>query len=137
MQIGTTPGSLKSVSFWRYQLSYCCGTADAAMLLHESKDLNRRQPDLDDGGDELQQEAWHFEEAGEEVVEKVHDQALDVGAVMVLVCHDHQVAIAQLLHAAVLLQECIRIQDFADTRSERHCKTTMQLNYPQALPQEH
>jgi len=58
---------------------------------------------LDDGGDELQEEAWQLEQAGVEVVEEVHDESLDVGAVVVLVRHYHQVAVPQLLHAFVLL----------------------------------
>ena len=32
---------------------------------------------LDDGRDKLQQEARHFQERGVEVVEQVHDEALD------------------------------------------------------------
>ena len=58
---------------------------------------------LDDGRDELQQEAVDLEEGGVEVVQKVHDEALDVGAVVVLVGHDHQVPVAQLLRAVVHL----------------------------------
>ena len=37
------------------------------------------------------------------MVQKVHDEALDVGAVVVLIRHDHQVPIAQLLCAVVYL----------------------------------
>ena len=49
---------------------------------------------LDDGCDELlnkvvAQEVWPV------VVDKVDDEAFDVGAVLVLVCHDHQPAVAQ------------------------------------------
>ena len=33
---------------------------------------------LDDGRDQLQQEARHLEQGGVEVVEEVHDEALDV-----------------------------------------------------------
>ena len=58
---------------------------------------------LDDGRDELQQEARHLEQRGVEVVEEVHDEALDVRAVCVLVGHDHEVAVAQLLGALVHL----------------------------------
>ena len=59
---------------------------------------------LDDGRDELQQEARHAEQGGVEVVEEVHDEALDVRAVMVLVGHDHEVAVAQLPRAVVHLR---------------------------------
>lgn len=59
---------------------------------------------LDDGRDELQQEARHLEQRGVEVVEEVHDEALDVRAVRVLVGHDHEVPIAQLLGALVHLR---------------------------------
>ena len=48
---------------------------------------------LDDGSDELHKEAGKAQEGGVEVVEEVHDQALDVGPIMVLVRHDHEVAI--------------------------------------------
>lgn len=39
------------------------------------------------------------------MVQEVHDEALDVGAVMVLIRHDHQVPVAQLLRAIVALQQ--------------------------------
>ena len=59
---------------------------------------------LDDGGDELHQEAGEAQERWEEVVEEVHDQALDVRAIMVLVCHDHQVTIPQGLDRVIALR---------------------------------
>ena len=37
------------------------------------------------------------------MVQEVHDEALDVGAIVVLIRHDHQVPIAQLLCAVVHL----------------------------------
>lgn len=65
---------------------------------------------LDDGGDELQEEPGELQEGGVEVVEEVHDQALDVGAVVVLVRHDHQVPVPQLLGAVVHLAcACVRV----------------------------
>lgn len=39
---------------------------------------------LDDGRDELHQEARHLEQRGVEGVHEVHDEALDVAAVVVL-----------------------------------------------------
>ena len=60
---------------------------------------------LDDGRDELQQEAGHAQQGGVEVVQEVHDQALDVAAVVVLVRHDHEVPVAQLLRAVVALRD--------------------------------
>ena len=59
---------------------------------------------LDNGGDELKQEALDFEQGGVEVVQEVHDEPLDVGAIMVLIRHDHQVPVAQLLRAVIALQ---------------------------------
>ena len=59
--------------------------------------------DLDDRGDELNEEAGQLHEGGVEGVEVVHDEALDVGPIVVLVCHDHQVAIPQLFHICVHL----------------------------------
>lgn len=38
------------------------------------------------------------------MVQEVHDEALDVGTIMVLIRHDHQVPIAQLLGAIIALQ---------------------------------
>jgi hypothetical protein len=58
----------------------------------------------DDGGDELHQEAWDLEEGGIEGVEEVHDEPLDVGAIVVLIRHDHQVPVPELLDVLVLLQ---------------------------------
>ncbi len=65
---------------------------------------NTRRIDLDNGCDEFQQKARHLEQAGEEVVEEVHDEAFDVGAVVVLIGHDHEVAVSQLLGVVVHLQ---------------------------------
>lgn len=49
---------------------------------------------FDDGSDELLQEAVVLDERGPEVVEEVDQQTLDVGAVMVLISHDHDGAVA-------------------------------------------
>ncbi len=59
---------------------------------------------LDNGCDELEQKAVDFEEGWVEVVQEVHDEALNVGAIMILVSHDHQVPIAQLLCAVIHLR---------------------------------
>ncbi len=50
---------------------------------------------LDDGSNEFQEEAGDPQQRGEEAVQEVHDEALDVRAVVVLVGHDHEVAVAQ------------------------------------------
>lgn len=50
-------------------------------------------PRFDDGRDELDEEARNAQQGGVEGVEEVHDEALDVGAVVVLVGHDHQAAV--------------------------------------------
>ena len=62
---------------------------------------------LDDRRDELNEEAWQLHEGGVESVEVVHDQSLDMRSIMVLIRHDHEMAIAQLLHISVHLHvEC-------------------------------
>jgi hypothetical protein len=66
---------------------------------------------LDDGRDEFKQEAADFEEGGIEVVQEVHDEALDVGTIVVLVGHDHQVPIAQLLCAVIHLRPISAVTD--------------------------
>jgi hypothetical protein len=54
---------------------------------------------LQDGGHKLLNEALLLQQGGPEGVHQVDDEALDVGAVMVLVRHDHHVPIPQaLLH---------------------------------------
>ena len=59
---------------------------------------------LDDRRDELDKEAGHLQERGVEVVQVVHDEALDVAAVLVLVRHDHHLAVPQRLGVAVRLR---------------------------------
>lgn len=61
------------------------------------------QAHLDDWSDELNQEAWQQHQGGIEGVKVVHDETLDVRPVMVLICHDHEVAISQLLHICIYL----------------------------------
>ena len=58
---------------------------------------------LHNGGDEFQEKAWELQQAGVEVVEEVHDEPFDVGPIMILICHDHEVAIPQLLDALIQL----------------------------------
>lgn len=36
------------------------------------------------------------------VVDEVDDESFDVGAILVLICHDHQVAIPQRLHLCMI-----------------------------------
>lgn len=52
-----------------------------------------KPPYPDDGCDELHQEAWQLEQGWVEVVEEIHDEALDVGTVVILVSHNHQVTV--------------------------------------------
>mmetsp|Transcript_45800 Transcript_45800/g.76350 ORF Transcript_45800/g.76350 Transcript_45800/m.76350 type:complete len:294 (-) Transcript_45800:1235-2116(-) len=68
---------------------------------------------LDDGRDELHQEAGHLQEAREEVVEEVDQQALDVGPVVVLIRHNHQVPIPQGLDVGVGLA-VLQAEDLLD-----------------------
>ena len=61
--------------------------------------------DLDDGRDELLEEG-ELEEGGPVVVDEVDEEPLDVGAVLVLIGHDHELAVPQRLevvHRLVLL----------------------------------
>ena len=60
---------------------------------------------LDDRCDELNKEPWQLHEGWVEGVKIVHDQTLDVRAIVVLVSHDHQVTVPQLLHVCVHLQQ--------------------------------
>ena len=59
---------------------------------------------LDDGRDELEEEPREFEQRWEEAVQEVHDEALDVRPVVILIRHDHQVAVAQGLGVLVHLR---------------------------------
>lgn len=63
----------------------------------------RTLSNLDNWSNKLQEEARELQEAGVEGVEKIHDEAFYMGAVMILICHDHQVPIPQLLHTVILL----------------------------------
>lgn len=40
---------------------------------------------------------YYFEKAGPEVVNEVNQETLDVGAVLILISHDHQATVAQFL----------------------------------------
>lgn len=73
--------------------------------------------DLDNGCDELQQESRHLEQTREEVVEKVHDEAFDVGTIMILISHDHEVTVPQLLGIVVQLQQIFSLNDWLS----KHC----------------
>ena len=86
------------------------GSKFCSMLQATARVMNMECADpsdcyLDDRCDELYEEAWQLHEGRVEGVEVVHDEPLDVGAIMILVSHDHQVTIAQLLHVCVYLQE--------------------------------
>ena len=77
---------------------------------------------LDDGGDELLQETGHVEKGGPEVMEEVDDQALDVRAIVILIRHDHQVTVAELLHRGlVVLFARLEAHDL-DCREKRESK---------------
>ena len=59
---------------------------------------------LDNGRDELQEKSRQLEQRWEEAVQEVHDEALDVRSVVILVGHDHQVAVTQGLGVLVDLR---------------------------------
>lgn len=115
-------------------LHVAMATWDPGRLLHNAVEwlwLTKgeeqvRVSDLDDRSDELYEEARQLHERWIEGMEVVHDQALDMGAIMVLVCHDHQVAIAKLLDICVHLphgehgcdtQHCLITDYFPNGRS--------------------
>lgn len=68
---------------------------------------------LDDRRDELDEEAGDAQQRGVERVEEVHDEPLDVAAVVVLVGHDHERAVAQRLDVVVLLA-VLQAEDLLD-----------------------
>ena len=60
---------------------------------------------LHNGGDELLDEAVDLEQGGVEVVQEVYDEALDVRTIVILIRHDHEMPVAQLLGALVALHQ--------------------------------
>ena len=60
---------------------------------------------LHDGGDELFEETIYAQKGRPEVVQEVDEETLYVGAVMVLIGHDHQVPVSQLTDISVLFAE--------------------------------
>ena len=83
---------------------------------------------LDNRRDELHQEAGHLQQRGVEVVQVVHDEALDVAAILVLISHDHDLAVAQRLGVAVRLG-VLQADDLLERRDlgvivHLHCQHT-------------
>ena len=56
---------------------------------------------FDDWCDKLLKETWNFQKTWPEMVQKVDQQTFDVGAVMVLICHDHDRAIPEVIDISV------------------------------------
>ena len=54
-----------------------------------------------DGGDEDLEKIFNLQQTGPKMVEKIHNQPFDVAAVVVLVGHDHDVAVAERLGVGV------------------------------------
>lgn len=52
---------------------------------------------LDDGGDELLEESLDVEEGRPEVVDEVDNESLDVRSIVILISHDHEVAVTESL----------------------------------------
>ena len=50
---------------------------------------------FDDGRDELEQKSWDLEQRGEVSVQEVDQQTLDVRTIVILIRHDHQLAVTQ------------------------------------------
>ena len=81
-------------------------------VLHREKALHAVALDaLQQRGHKLLQKPVNLDEGGPKMVDKVDDEALDVGAVLVLVGHDHQPAVAQALQVCVLLPD-LEPEDF-------------------------
>ena len=83
-------------------------------------------PHLDNGRDEFLHEVV-LQEIGPVVVNKIDDEPLDVGPVVILICHDHDLAVAQILHVVRLfvLLAVVQTDDFAqigDLRVVHHLK---------------
>lgn len=69
---------------------------------------------LDDGCDELLHEfRVTLQQGRPEVVQEVDHKALDVGAIVILISHDHNMAVPQAASVGVLLVE-LQAQDLAD-----------------------
>ena len=53
------------------------------------------------------------QEAGPEMVYKVDEQSLDVGAILILICHDHYLAVTQLadLHGVIIVLLVLKTHD--------------------------
>ena len=60
-------------------------------------------PDLYDRGNEFNQEFRNLQQTGKLGLEEVDEQSLDVASVMVLIGHDHQVAVAETTGVGILL----------------------------------
>ena len=60
-------------------------------------------PDLDNGRDELHEEAGKLEQTWELNLQEVDEQSLDVRAVMILISHDHEMSVTQSLGVCVVL----------------------------------
>ena len=74
-------------------------------LSRKGKKLHKTKFTLTMGADELLQEG-KLEQTGPVVVDEVNHQTLDVGAVLVLVSHDHDLAIAEqldIIHRLIFL----------------------------------
>ncbi len=86
-------------------------------------------PYFDDRSDELDEKVWDTKQRGVKVVEKVYDEAFDVGAVVILlprikgmiasyaeahlIGHDHEMAVTQTVSRCVILT-MLETQDLFD-----------------------
>ena len=78
---------------------------------------------LDNGGHKLNKEAVELEERGPEVVDEVDEKPLDVRAVLILIGHDHQLAVAQRLQAFVglaVLKTLSKVRPSRSTQGKAH-----------------
>ena len=72
-----------------------CDREEAVSLLAMS--------DFDDRRHELFEESRNLEQAGPEMVDKVYQEAFDVGAIVILICHYHDRPVTQVTRVRILL----------------------------------
>ena len=71
------------------------------------------------------------------MVQEVHDEALDVGAIVVLIRHDHQMPIAQLLRAVIHLRRhvlTVTAQPMTYIKRLYNCQPVLGSSHVKRLP---
>lgn len=65
---------------------------------------------LDNWRNKFQQEPRNTQNAGPEMIQEIQNQSLDVTSIVILIRHDHQVAVPQRLCACICLA-CLQSHD--------------------------